>query len=203
MSAQAQLYFIYDCLCPWSYATTPLINEVNEKLAGKVEIVLLNSAYFGGTDSPDKKQLAQVKELSTVTFSEQYVNSLAQEMDSTLSANVMAWVSKKEPKYAIELLNNFQELVFQQGKSLNLETVTNQLAEHKLFAPAKSLKDDKLTKDAQFDLGEIEEIQNLIGTNAIPALLLTIGDDLILLNHNLYLSAPSAIVEAINLELNN
>ena len=44
-------------------------------------------------------------------------------------------------------------------------------------------------------------MQEIIGTPAIPALMLAIDDNLILLNHNLYLKDPTTIVEAINLEI--
>ena len=61
---------------------------------------------------------------------------------------------------------------------------------------------EKLTKDAERIFHEIVELQNIIGTEAIPALLLAVGDNLILLNHNHYLATPSSIVEGIKLELN-
>ena len=40
-----------------------------------------------------------------------------------------------------------------------------------------------------------------IATQAIPALLLAIDDELILLNHNFYLTQPEAVVEAVKIEL--
>jgi protein-disulfide isomerase-like protein with CxxC motif len=202
MSVKAQLFFIYDCLCPWSYAVTPLVAQVAQSLTKDVEIIYLNNAYFGGTDSPSKKQLKQVEQLSKITFANGYYNLVDKNHDSTLSANVMAWAARKEPNKTLPLLMALQEKLFQAGQPLNLDTVTETLDQLKLFAPSKALKENNLSKDAQFDLGEIDEIQEIIGTRAIPALLLAVGDNLILLNHNLYLLQPQAIVEAINIELN-
>lgn len=47
----------------------------------------------------------------------------------------------------------------------------------------------------------IFDMQDVIGTKAIPALLLAVNDNLTLLNHNMYLLEPKAIVEAIKSEL--
>ena len=54
--------------------------------------------------------------------------------------------------------------------------------------------------------GEISTISRaitIIGTQAIPALLLACNESLVLLNHNLYLENPDAIVDAVKLELEN
>jgi len=48
---------------------------------------------------------------------------------------------------------------------------------------------------------EVFALQDIIATKAIPALLLAIDDNLILLNHNFYLNEPEAIVEAIKIEI--
>ena len=51
-------------------------------------------------------------------------------------------------------------------------------------------------------LEEIFSLQEIINTEAIPALLLAVNDQLILLNHSFYLTQPETIVEAVQLELN-
>ena len=74
--------------------------------------------------------------------------------------------------------------------------------EFKLSVPAKVINKTKLTTDAAAQVHEIYALQDIIGTQAIPALLLAIDDELILLNHNFYLEDPNAIIDAIKLELN-
>jgi len=200
----AELFFIYDTHCPWSYATTPLVNAVSQSLPD-ITINLWHCGYFSdgdGNSVTTKQQLVQVKELSTVNFSPSYVDKLSQGKDSTLGANLMTWAVNKTPQKALELLNRLQSAHFRAGNELStqddLTTIVNEL---KLSPPAKVFNSSKLSADAEAQIHEIYALQDIISTQAIPALLLAINDELILLNHNLYIGNPEAIVEAINLEL--
>ncbi len=200
----AELFFIYDTHCPWSYATTPLVNAVSQSLP-EVSINLWHCGYFSDGDAGStitKQQLVQVKELSTVKFSPAYVDKLPQGKDSTLCTNLMTWAANKTPQKALELLNKLQATHFGTGnelhKSSDLDSIVSDL---KLSPPAKVFNNSKLSTDAEAQIHEIYALQNIISTQAIPALLLAVNDELILLNHNLYIGDPAAIVEAINLEL--
>ncbi len=96
-----------------------------------------------------------------------------------------------------------QKSHFEQGNKLNIQADLDEIiSELKLSPPAKVFKSDKLSKDALIQLEEIFSLQEIIDTEAIPALLLAVDDQLILLNHNFYLMQPQAIVEAVQLELN-
>lgn len=196
-----ELYFIYDTHCPWSYAAAPLVNEVSKKL-NQIEIHLWHCAYYEGDSTVKVAQLSEIEQLSNVTFTKAYKESLAQEKDSTLSANLMAWAQAKAPKQALTLLNELQKQHFEQGNELaeqaDVDAIIDKL---KLSPPAKVYKTEKLSKDAEAAVHDIFSLQDIIGTQAIPALLLAIDDELILLNHNFYLQKPEAIIEAIELEV--
>ena len=114
----------------------------------------------------------------------------------------MAWAQAKAPKQALPLLNALQAQHFVQGNELTQEAdVEEIISQLKLSPPAKVYKTDKLSKDAEAVVHDVFSLQDIIGTQAIPALLLAIDDELILLNHNFYLQQPEAIIEAIELEL--
>ncbi|PKI14710.1 hypothetical protein [Colwellia sp. 12G3] len=202
----AELFFIYDSHCPWSYATTPLVNAVNQSLP-EVVINLWHCAYFSDADDNNiitKQQIAQVKDLSMVSFSPEYMSKLSHGKDSTLCANLMTWAAEKSPLQALALLNALQTEHFSKGNDLSEQADLNHIVdEFKLSVPAKLFNKTKLTSDASAQVHEIYALQEIIGTQAIPALLLAINDELILLNHNLYLQEPNAIIDAIKLELNN
>jgi protein-disulfide isomerase-like protein with CxxC motif len=201
----AELFFIYDSHCPWSYATTPLVNAVNQSLP-EIAINLWHCGYFSDADGNSvitKQQLIQVKELSTATFSPAYTSKLSEAKDSTLCANLMTWASNKTPEQALKLLNQLQAAHFGAGNDLNnQDDVANIVSELKLSPPAKVFNKAKLSNDAEAQIHEIYALQEIMGTQAIPALLLAVNDELILLDHSLYLLNPDAIVEAITLELN-
>jgi len=201
----AELFFIYDSHCPWSYAATPLVNAVNQALP-EVSLNLWHCAYFSDADGENiitKQQIAQVKELSSVNFSPDYMSKLAQGKDSTLCANLMTWAVGKTPQQALGLLNALQTAHFSAGNDLSEQAdLSDIIDEFKLSVPAKVINKTKLTTDAAAQVHEIYALQDIIGTQAIPALLLAIDDELILLNHNFYLEDPNAIIDAIKLELN-
>ena len=101
------------------------------------------------------------------------------------------------------LLNAIQKSHFDQGNPLSSQPDFDEIiAVLKLSPPAKVFKSDKLSKDTLVQLEEVFSLQEIINTEAIPALLLAVDDQLILLNHNFYLTQPSAIVDAVQLELN-
>jgi protein-disulfide isomerase-like protein with CxxC motif len=200
----SELFFIYDTHCPWSYVTTPLVKAIQQALP-QISIHLWHSAYFSATDESQvtKKQLDEITLLTDARFSDAYIANIDTKKNSTLSANLMTWVSNKNAIQAFDLLTALQQAHFEQGNELTTQSNVSDIIEQlKLSPPAKVFKADKLSNDAHAQIEEIFALQEIIQTEAIPALLLAIDDDLILLNHHLYLKEPQAIVEAVQLELN-
>lgn len=196
-----EIFFLYDSHCPWSYAATRLVNEIQQAFP-EITLNLWHTAYYEGDIEIKKSDIKEVSELAGISFSQQYLDQLSEKKDSTLVANLMTWAQQKSSHSALMLLNALQKAHFQQGNELTSESdVHDIISELKLSPPAKVFKNNKLTKDAQALMHEIFELQEIINTEAIPALLLAIDDNLILLNHNFYLKEPKAIVEAISLEL--
>jgi protein-disulfide isomerase-like protein with CxxC motif len=201
----AQLFFLYDNHCPWSYVVTPLINEITEAFPD-IKLHLWHAAYFDGRNdtniSSKNAELDQVEKLANITFSSNYQKILEYKTNSTLSANLMTWAQHKTPSLALTLLNALQQAHFEEGNTLDNQTDFDDIIETlKISPPAKVFK-DKLSNDVLVQLEEIYSLQEIINTEAIPALLLAIDDELILLNHNFYLTEPKAIVDAVQLELN-
>jgi len=201
----AQLFFLYDTHCPWSYVVTPLVNEIMQAFPD-IELHLLHAAYFDGnndnTVANKKAEITQVENLANINFSNNYKTMLSHPVNSTLSANLMTWSQHKTPDLALSLLNALQLAYFEQGNQLaEPADFDDIIATLKMSPPAKIFK-DKLRKDTLMQLEEIFSLQEIINTEAIPALLLAIDDKLILLNHNFYLTEPKAIVDAVQLEFN-
>ncbi|MGB0936625.1 MAG: hypothetical protein ACPGTQ_04155 [Colwellia sp.] len=197
-----ELFFIYDTHCPWSYAATPLINEIS-KAYPQIDILLWHNAYYDGETGIDKNTIAEVTKASGAEFGDIYLDNLSHSKDSTYAANLMTWAQNKEPEQALTILNNLQRFHFGLGNELDTkESMLELIKELKLSPPSKILKNDKLTSDAEAVVHEIFALQEVIQTKAIPALLLAINDELILFNHNFYLNNPKDIVEAIKSEIN-
>ena len=200
----AELFFIYDSHCPWSYAATPLVNAVS-KYIPELPINLWHCAYFSDADNDNvisKQQIKQVRALSAVNFSPTYIENLTVIKDSTLCANLMTWAAVKTPTQALSLLNTLQSAHFGGGNTLSSEeALMDIITEYKLSIPAKVFNQKKLTTDAAAQVHEVYALQEIIETQAIPALLLAINDDLILLDHSVYLQNTANFIDAINSEL--
>jgi len=196
-----ELFFIYDSHCPWSYASTPLVTEIVQHFPN-AQLHAWHSAHFQGDIAINAKQIQQVTDTSQVVFSNQYREQLEHYQDSVLVANLMAWVEKKLPDQYLSLLQALQIAHFEHANSLtNADQLNEILQSFHLSPPSKVLNADKLTKDAEYNLLNIIEMQDIIGTQAIPALLLAVDSNLVLLNHNLYLNNPKNIIEAVKIEL--
>lgn len=199
----AELFFIYDSHCPWSYAATQLVSNVLTAFPN-ISFRAMHLGYYDGDNKVSPTTVTTVQEFSKVKFGECYHANLNHEKDSTLIANLMAWVQNKSAKSSFELMVKLQHAHFELGNELlDKDSVIDIIDEMKLSPPAKCLQANKLTKDAEFAIHDIIEIQELIGTQAIPAMLLAYNDNLVLLNHNLYLEKPEAITEAVTAELSN
>jgi len=198
-----ELFFIYDTHCPWSFATTALVKEI-AKSCPNITLNLWHCAHYEGDEKVSRKTIDSVESDAGIEFSHKYLKSLSSDKDSTLSANLLGWVSQKVPHLTLELMLAIQKQHFEQGTPFTHESDFQEVIEEfKLSPPAKVFKENKMAKEAEFILQEINEFQDIIGTKAIPALLIAHNENLVLLNHNLYLLEPAAIVEAIELELTN
>ncbi|TPH13850.1 hypothetical protein [Litorilituus lipolyticus] len=196
-----ELFFIYDTHCPWSYVTTPLVNAISQSLP-QVNIHLWHNAYYDGDTYVDEKQLREIKSLTDHSFSANYLANINQSKDATCCANIMAWAENKAPQQAIALLNAIQKAHFEQGNELTTaDAFTDIISELKMSPPTKVFRQDKLSKDAEAMVHEILSLQEIIATQAIPALLLAVDNELVLLNHNFYLQQPEAIVDAVKMEI--
>lgn len=206
LKVPAQLFFLYDTHCPWSYAATKLVNEINQAFPD-ITLNLWHAAFFDGKSSNATRvkvnEIQAVEKLAGIHFSNDYKNIIEHNKNSILSANLMSWAQHKTPDLALPLLNALHKAHFEQGNKLTTQTDLDDIINTlKLSPPAKVFKNDKLSKDALMQLEEIFSLQEIMNTEAIPALLLALDDQLILLNHNFYLTQPKAVVEAVQLELN-
>ncbi|AOW75972.1 MAG: putative protein-disulfide isomerase [Colwellia sp.] len=201
MTMSTELFFIYDTHCPWSFATTSLVKEIADAYPN-ITLNLWHSAHYEGDEKVSRKTIDAVEDDANIEFSHEYVKTLNVEKDSTLSANLIGWVSQKVPHLTLELIEAIQKQHFEQGTAFTHESDFQPIIDElKLSPPAKVFKEGKIAKEAEFVLQEIYDFQEYIGTKAIPALLIAHNENLTLLNHNLYLQNPSAIIEAVELEL--
>lgn len=195
-----ELYFIYDSHCPWSYASTPLVNAL-EKAYPEMMIHIWHCAHYNGSDSAGFQQVDSASKKSTVKFGQEHIRFADSPKNSTITANLMAWLENKQSEKALAVLNALQKAHFVEGNPLGCKHDFLPIIEQFKLSPPNKVFKDELSDAAEYTLSDIAEIRELIGTNAFPVLLLSVGDNAVLLNHSLYLAKPDAIIAAVKQEL--
>jgi protein-disulfide isomerase-like protein with CxxC motif len=195
-----ELYFIYDSHCPWSYASSLLISELLAAYPN-MSIHAWHCAHYDGSTHISKKQLDAVTKHSVVKFGKPYLQLAERPQHSTMTANFMAWLGEKQPEKLLPVLTALQKAHFCEGNAFTCkDDFSGLIAQFKLSPPNKLFK-TQLSREAEYILADISELQEFMGTNAFPALLLTQADRAILLDHSLYLKKPQTIVKALKEEL--
>ena len=198
--AQLALYFIYDSHCPWSYAATPLVNALSEAFP-KMQLHLLHCSHFDGSDSAGLDQVDAVKAVSSVKFGTEHIRYVNSPKDATKTANLMAWLETKQPEKMLAVLNSLQQAHFVEGNPLsNKHDFSAIFASHKL-SPSNKIFRDGLIHDAEQTLAGIAEIYEVLGSTSFPALLITVDDQGIFIDHSKFLAAPATVVESVLQEM--
>ena len=196
----SELFFIYDSHCPWSYATTQLVNEI-AKVYPDMPMHLWHCAHYNGSDSAGANAANIVAQQSVAKFDDSYTRFADSPQDATMTANFMAWMQNKNATQSLDVLTAIQNEHFCDGNAFNNKDDFDGVLSQFNLSPPKKVFKSELSKEAQYVLGDIAEIQEIIDTTAFPAVLLAVNERLVLLNHNLYLTKPDAIVEAVALEM--
>jgi len=195
-----ELFFIYDSHCPWSYASTALVNEL-EKSYPEMIIHLWHCAHYDGSDSVGYQHMDSVSKQSVAKFGREYIRFADSPKNAVMTANLMSWLQNKQPEKAVVVLNALQKAHFIEGNPLTCKHDFSEIIEQFKLSPPNKIFKDELSNEAEFTLSDIHEVQEFMDTTAFPALLLTVDDKAVLLNHSLYLSKPETIVKAVKKEL--
>ena len=199
-NSSKDLYFIFDSHCPWSYGATPLVNALHEAYP-EMNIHLLHSAHYNGTDSAGEEQMEEVAQLTGLKFGIDHIRYVNSPKNSLKTANLMGWMQSKQPKKVLAVLNTLQRAHFIEGNPLGTKHDFNDVVEKYKLSPSNKVFKDELSSEAEYVLSDIAEIQEMIGTNSFPALVITIGDHAIFVDHSKYLSNPQGVVAAVEKEI--
>ncbi|MDO6611334.1 protein-disulfide isomerase [Shewanella sp. 1_MG-2023] len=195
-----ELYFIYDSHCPWSYAATPIANALQEAYP-KMQVHLLHAAHYMGKDSAGEEQMEAAERSSGLKFGRDYIRYANSPKSSIKTANLMGWMQSKQADKQLPVLNALQRAHFIEGNPLNTKHDFMDIVEKFKLSPSNKIFRDELNMDAEYVLESIEEIQQMIGTKNFPAMVMTVGDNAIFIDHSKYISSPHAVVDAVKQEI--
>ncbi|WP_193755517.1 protein-disulfide isomerase [Psychromonas sp. psych-6C06] len=192
-----ELYFIYDSHCPWSYATSPLVKALSESFT-EMEIHHWHCAHYNGTDSAGFLQIKEVEKQSAQQFGQEHMRYADSPKDSTMTANFMAWLQSKQPEKVLPVLEALQHAHFIEGNPFGCKNDFKGLIDTFKLSPSNKVFNETLSNEAQYQQSDIQELQAFMQTSAFPALLLTYGDNAILLEHARYLKKPQDLVKEVH-----
>jgi protein-disulfide isomerase-like protein with CxxC motif len=195
-----ELYFIFDSHCPWSYATTPLVNALQQAYPD-MTVHLLHSAHYIGKDSAGEEQMQAAAKASGLKFGREHIRYVNSPKNSIKTANFMAWMQDKQASKQLPVLNAIQTAHFIEGNPFNNKHDFNDIVEKFKLSPTNKVFKDELSTDAEYILEAIEEIQQSIGTTSFPALIMTVNDNAIFIDHSKYLKNPQDVVAAVEQEI--
>ena len=196
----AELYFIYDSHCPWSYASHQLVKEIAKAYPDMV-INAWHCGHYDGTDCPGLLAVNKVAKQSSVKFSQDHTRFADSPKDSSMTANLMAWLQNKQPEKVLAVLDAIFQAHFVDGNPLGTKHDFMEIIDDLKLSPPNKVFREGLSDEAQYTRADIAELQEFMGTTAFPALLLTNEDKAVLLDHSLYLSHPAKIVNAVKKEI--
>ena len=195
-----ELYFIYDSHCPWSYATTPLVNALQEAYPD-MNVNLLHSAHYIGKDSAGEEQMEAAARMSGLKFGREHIRYVNSPKNSIKTANFMAWLQNKQPDKQLPVLNALQKAHFIEGNPFDNKNDFTAIIEPFKLSPSNKVFKDELSMDAEYILDNIAEIQEVLATSGFPAMVMTVDDNAIFIDHSKYLSSPHAVVAAVATEI--
>jgi len=191
-----ELYFIYDSHCPWSYASTPIVNTIRKNFPD-VEIHFWHCAHYDGSDCAGFSQIKAAEKESGLEFGQEHIRFADSPKNATLTANFMAWLQGKQQDKVLPVLNALQKAHFAEGNPLGCKNDFMEIiAQFKLSPPNKVFKDE-LTNEALYQQSDIKELQEFMQTTAFPAMLLTYGDNAVLLDHARFINKPLNITNEV------
>ncbi|MCL1065815.1 DsbA family protein [Shewanella olleyana] len=195
-----ELYFIYDSHCPWSYAVTPLVNALQEAYPS-MKVHLLHTALYEGKTSAGEEQMEAAARASGLKFGRDHIRYVNSPKNSTKTANLMGWLQSKQADKQLPVLNALQRAHFIEGNPLDTKHDFMDIVSDFKLSPSNKIFRDELSMDAEYVLEGIAEIQQMIGTTNFPALVMTVDDNAIFIDHSKYISSPHAVVDAVEKEI--
>jgi len=195
-----ELYFIYDSHCPWSYAANVLVNQLAEDCP-EIEIHYWHCAYYDGNSSVGKSVVDEVAKKSNVKFGKEYKRFVDSPKNAIMTANLMTWLENKQPDKVLPVLNAIQKAHFIDGNPLGCKHDFMAIIDELKLSPPNKVFNEVLTRESEYVLSDIAELQKFMGTNAFPALLLTHEDKALLLDHSIALNNPQAFIRSVKKEL--
>ena len=127
MDGRPELIYVYDALCGWCFAFSPVMQQVEQTYGDRLNIQVINGGLRTGTSVEPISSMAsyilqaykRVEEMSGVRFGEPFLNGTLKKgtmrLDSEPFARAMAIVRERKPEQALAFARLLHKLIYIDG----------------------------------------------------------------------------------------
>jgi putative protein-disulfide isomerase len=127
MDTRPELIYVYDALCGWCFAFSPVMQQVEQTYGDRLNIRVVSGGLRTGTSVEPISSMAgyiqqaykRVEEMSGVRFGEPFLNGTLKKgtmrLDSEPFARAMAIVRERKPEQALAFARLLHKLIYVDG----------------------------------------------------------------------------------------
>ncbi|MDO8344893.1 MAG: DsbA family protein [Cellvibrio sp.] len=192
----AKLHYIFDPLCGWCYAASPLLTALKDRFGDELELVFHPGLLFAAPreiDQPYRDHIIsadlRIAALAGVEFGAAYIKRVRTapvlRYHSELPAAAVMAINALNPARGLRMLELIQQSHYQQGEDVSDMTILSQFAQTlgvavKDFAQALENIQHSLPSMAI----EARNLMQAVGGNGFPTLVLEQDGELQKLDHS-------------------
>lgn len=192
----AKLHYIFDPLCGWCYAASPLLTALKDRFGDELELVFHPGLLFPAPriiEPAYREHIINADTLITnfagVQFGAAYIKRVRTaavlRYHSELPAAAVLAINALEPKLGLRMLELIQQSHYQFGKDVSDITTLNALADTLgLEAQAFAQALDNIQYSLPVMAVEARNLMQAVGGNGFPTLLLELDGEYQKLDHN-------------------
>lgn len=185
---QHKLIYLYDALCGWCYGFSPVMQQIHEKYAGKIEfevmsggmIMGLRAGAIGEVAPYIKKAYPDVERATGITFGKPFLENILGRGEAIFSSEMpgiaLTVFRKHLPGQVMEFAHALQNALYAEGVELSVLENYRPLAERFGLNADDFIRDMQNEENRYETLTEFQTVANW-GINGFPTVLIKPAHD--------------------------
>ncbi len=185
---QHKLIYIYDALCGWCYGFSPVMQQIQEKYAGRLEFEVLSGGMIMGLRAGPigevaayiEKAYPDVEKATGIRFGEAFVQNILQPGTAIFSSEMpgiaLTVFRKYQPERVVQFAHTLQNALYASGIEISILDNYVPLAEQFGLSGADFIHEMQSEENRYETLMEFQTVANW-GVNGYPTVLLKPEND--------------------------
>lgn len=180
---QHKLIYIYDALCGWCYGFSPVMQQIHEKYAGRLDFEVLSGGMIMGLRAGPigevaayiEKAYPDVERATGIRFGEGFLHNILRPGTAIFSSEMpgiaLTVFRKHKPEQAVEFAHALQNALYFSGIELSLLENYRPLAEQFGLSGNDFVREMQAEENRYETMLEFQTVANW-GVNGYPTVLL-------------------------------